>query len=98
MKKALGFVFALALFLLPIAWGVHAEDVLPSDQTSNVLDASQQPSGPFSVFKNFILKSLIGKEEETDLDKANAENAKNKLSEFRNRIHEILKKLNNTSL
>lgn len=91
-------MFALALFLLPIAWGVHAEDTYSPNQTADVLDSSQEPSGPFSAFKSFFLKNLMSKEQESAIDKANAENAKSKLSGFRNKIHEILKKLNNTSL
>jgi hypothetical protein len=97
MKKALGVVFALALFLLPIAWGVHAEDTA-SIQTADVSDASLQSNGPFYAFRNFLLKNLMGKDQEMLLDKANAETAKSKLSGLRDRIEGILKRLNNTSL
>jgi hypothetical protein len=97
MKKVLGLVFALALFFLPIAWGVHAEDTISADQGSASVDASSQ-SGPVSFFRDFILKHFMGKQEDAQLDKANADNAKSKLSGLRSKIEEFLKKLNNTSL
>jgi len=96
MKKVLGVVFALSLFLLPVAWGVRAEDTqISADQGQTSADL--RASGPFSFFRNFILKHFTEKKEEADLDKANVDAAKSRLSGFQKRVEDILKRLNNTS-
>lgn len=105
MKIALGLVFALALFLLPLSWGVHADDngtqlqeASSTDASTTVSTPAAQSSGPFAFFRDFIVKHFMEKKAESDLDKANADTARSRFSEFQKKVEDFLKKLNNTSL
>lgn len=96
MKKALGFLFALALFFLPIAWGVHAEDVISQDQISTSSDTTSSQAVPISFFRSFVMRHFMNDAQESQLDKTNAEITKSKLSFIRDKFQNLLRRLNNT--